>query len=129
MVYQPTAPQPQYPGYYQQTFYQPQPITQQNPVWVKGEEEAKRYSIFPGSTVPLWDSENQIIYLKSADMNGMVSMKIIDYTIREDDKKDSSSADYVTKEDFKAFADKISEQFERLANQKGFVNRKLDKED
>lgn len=30
----------------------------------------------------MWDSENQTIYLKSVDMSGMPSMRVIDYTER-----------------------------------------------
>ena len=51
-------------------------------IWVQGEAGAKSYLVAPNTTVQLWDSENQVIYLKSADASGMPSMKIIDYTIR-----------------------------------------------
>lgn len=51
-------------------------------IWVQGEAGAKAYLVAPGSTVQLWDSENQVIYLKSADMSGMPSMRILDYTER-----------------------------------------------
>lgn len=130
MVYQPPV-QPQYPGYFTQTLYQPQaPQQSMNPIWVKGLEEAKRYSIAPGSTVPLWDSEDQIIYLKSTDMNGMVSMKIIDYTIREPKENAEIVANnYVTKEDFKSFVDSLNEKLDKISYQKPSVNRKFDKED
>lgn len=55
---------------------------QQDIVWVQGEAGAKSYMVAPGRTVPLWDSENQVIYLKSADQCGMPSMRILDYTER-----------------------------------------------
>lgn len=51
-------------------------------IWVQGEAGAKAYLVAPGSTVQLWDSENQTIYLKSADMSGMPSMRVLDYTER-----------------------------------------------
>lgn len=127
MVY-PQQVQPQYPGYIQQTLYQPQPV--QNLIWIKGEEEAKRYSIAPGSTVPLWDSEEQIIYLKSADMSGMTTIKVIDYTVREPKEHAEIDANnYVTKEDFKSFVDSLNEKLDKLSYQKPGVNRKFDKED
>lgn len=83
----------QNPYYQQQQMYQ-QP-TQNNAfqnvgnnaqnvgiIWVQGEAGAKSYLVAPNTTVQLWDSESQTIYLKSADASGMPSMKIIDYTVR-----------------------------------------------
>lgn len=77
----------QNPYQYQQTY---QPVTQQNQqpnagiIWVQGEAGAKSYLVAPNTTVQLWDSEAQVIYLKSADSSGMPSMKVLDYTIRGD---------------------------------------------
>lgn len=68
---------------------QPQMNSMQQPqgesggiIWVQGEAGAKAYLVAPGCTVQLWDSENQTIYLKSADMSGMPSMRVLDYTER-----------------------------------------------
>lgn len=52
-------------------------------IWVQGEAGAKSYLVAPNTTVQLWDSERQTIYLKSADASGMPSIKTLDYTIRE----------------------------------------------
>ena len=71
---------------YQQTpqLYQQQPQQAQNGIlWVQGEGGAKAYPVAPNQTVQLWDSEAQVIYLKSADMSGLPSMKVLDYTIRQ----------------------------------------------
>lgn len=71
-AYQPYIPQPQ-----------PQAPAHNNAIiWVQGEAGAKSYLVAPNTTVQLWDSEDQVIYLKSADASGMPSMKIIDYTVR-----------------------------------------------
>lgn len=51
-------------------------------IWVQGEAGAKSYMVAPGNTVPLWDSENTVIYLKSCDQSGMPSMRIFEYTER-----------------------------------------------
>ena len=71
-----------FPVGYPQIFpqYQPQ---QTGIIWVQGEAGAKSYLVAPNTTVQLWDSENQVIYLKSADASGMPAMKVLDYTIRE----------------------------------------------
>ena len=55
---------------------QPNIQTQQNTavnglIWVSGESSAKAYPVAPNQTVVLWDSENQSVYLKSADATGM----------------------------------------------------------
>jgi hypothetical protein len=61
---------------------QPAQPNSQPLIWVQGEAAAKSYLVAPGQTVPLWDSERQTIYLKSADNSGMPSMRVLDYTIR-----------------------------------------------
>ena len=83
---------PGFPATYQPMYYtqQYQPQMPQQPaqqgnggiIWVSGEAGAKAYLVAPNTTVQLWDSEAQCIYLKSADASGMPSMKILDYTIR-----------------------------------------------
>jgi hypothetical protein len=83
----------------------PQRQTQQSPIlWVQGEAGAKAFPVAPNQTVQLWDSEAQVIYLKSADTSGMPTMKVLDYTIREQNSPISpvmkSSPDYITREEF-----------------------------
>lgn len=77
-------------------------------IWVAGLSSAKAYPVAPNQTVVLWDSENQSVYLKSADATGMPSMKILDYTIRENEqvvnglqKQLPDMSNYVTKEELK----------------------------
>lgn len=72
--------------------------------WVQGETGAKAYPVAPNTTMQLWDSEAQVIYLKSADASGMPSMKVIDYTIRDaqPQKKAVDLSGYVTREELEA---------------------------
>ena len=81
-----------YPATYQPMYYQTQYTPQFQPpqqtqnngmIWVSGEAGAKAYLVAPNTTVQLWDSEAQVIYLKSADASGMPSMKVLDYTVRD----------------------------------------------
>lgn len=60
-----------------------QPTQSNGIIWVQGEAGAKSYLVAPNQSVPLWDSEAQVIYIKSADASGMPSIKVIDYTIRD----------------------------------------------
>ena len=100
-TYQPMIQAPQYQA--------PQQQNQQGGlIWVQGEAAAKSYMVAPGNTVQLWDSEEKIIYLKSADPSGMPSMKILDYTIRGEEKEQQAVV-YATKEDLDALAEKVKE--------------------
>lgn len=80
-------------GYQTPQYFYPQPQMPQSQtqnqsnssiIWVQGEAGAKSYLVAPNNTIQLWDSERQTIYLKSADASGMPSMKILDYTIRQE---------------------------------------------
>ena len=112
-----------FPATYQPLYYQPQyqpqqPAQQNNGIiWVQGEAGAKSYLVAPNTTVQLWDSESQCIYLKSADASGMPSMKILDYTIRNQAPANApisaqnpnpiNSPDYATKAEIEALAARI----------------------
>ena len=84
-------------------------------IWVQGESGAKSYLLAPNNTLPLWDSEAQTIYLKSADASGMPSMKIIDYTIREQNHSQNKiiNNDYVTKQELSDFKSEITEMVKK----------------
>ena len=90
MAYTPMFPATYQPMYMQQLQGAPQqyPANQaqqaSNIIWVCGEAGAKSYLVAPNTTVQLWDSESQTIYLKSADASGMPSIKVLDYTIRQE---------------------------------------------
>ena len=107
----PATYQPMVPQYQQQA----QPQSQQSGIiWVQGEAAAKSYLVAPGSTVQLWDSEEKVIYLKSADASGMPSMKVLDYTIRGD-TPEKPAKEYATKADLDALAEKVKELSKRRA--------------
>ena len=103
--YYPTGYQPMYqPSAYptQMNSGATQSNTQNPLIWVQGEAAAKSYPIAPNTSVPLFDSEANVIYIKSADMSGMPSIKILDYTVRDNTphKADIQPvADYATKDD------------------------------
>lgn len=87
--------------------------------WVQGEAGAKSYLVAPNTTVQLWDSEAQVIYLKSADASGMPSMKIIDYTIRDaaPTPTQSNAVSYVTKDEFDHYKQEIQKMIGGLNNE------------
>ena len=115
-----------FPATYPQTYPQSYPQYQQqnNPIiWIQGIESAKAYQTAPNSTVVLFDSEEQVIYIKSADMQGKPSIRILDYTIRTDAPRTAQNALYgtntqiPTKEDINALQsqiDSLKQQIEQI---------------
>lgn len=86
---------------------QTQPTQNSGIIWVQGEAGAKSYMVAPNSTVQLWDSESQTIYLKSADASGMPSMRILDYKIR--DALPATESNYVTMDQFDGLKKEIDD--------------------
>lgn len=67
--------------------------------WVQGENAAKSFPVAPNTSVPLFDSEANVIYIKSADASGMPSIKILDYTVRDNTPRTAEikpQGDFVT---------------------------------
>ena len=126
-IYQPPYFGQQYGAYPMQSVPQvPQmPNMTQGPqdiIWVQGEAGAKSYMVAPGHTVPLWDSESQTIYLKSADQSGMPSMRIIDYTERLQGSRNvhaaaQTDADYVKRSEIDALIQRVEKLEGGLTNE------------
>lgn len=95
---------------YQQQFQAPQQQTSSGLIWVQGEAAAKSYLVAPNASVALWDSEKQSVYIKSTDASGMPSMKILDYTIRDNTQTPQAvnTVNYATKDDVKTLNDQIA---------------------
>lgn len=111
MAYNPyqNAYQQYYVPQYQQT-QNSSPQSNNGIIWVQGEAGARAYMVAPNTTVQLWDSESQVIYLKSADASGMPSIKTLDYTIRESATQPQTvlqSEEYATAGDIKELKKQI----------------------
>lgn len=111
----PTSYQPyQMPQMSQMPQQVQQPQQNSGITWVLGEAGAKSYLVAPNTTVSLWDSESQTIYLKSADASGMPSIKILDYTIRDAGQHNvdipvAQHDDYATKEEIAMLRSELNE--------------------
>lgn len=123
-------------GQYQQPMMQqpmPQPNlqpTQMSPtnqtndiIWVQGEAGAKAYLVAPNNTITLWDSESPTIYVKTADMNGVPSMRVLDFTERtpnapkSPEKHDCQCGNkFILKEELNAVQGEIQEIMCRLSD-------------
>ena len=116
-----------YPATYQNPYMIQQPQYQQPQqqqsgiIWIQGEAAAKSYLVAPNTSVALFDSERQTVYIKSADASGMPSIKTLDYTIREAQNASPAvpkeSVTYATKDDLNAVYAKIKGIEERLTKE------------
>ncbi len=106
-----------YPNFYpyqmqtQQSMQAPQTT---GVIWVQGEAGAKSYLVAPNSTVYLWDSESQTIYVKSADPSGMPSIKVLEYKVRNT-APEAKTSNFVTRDELAA----IQKEIERLKKEVG----------
>lgn len=83
---------------------QPSGLTQ-----VVGLEGAKAYQTPPNSTVPLFDSDNAVFYVKTTDNMGNSSVRVFDF-----EERPPESTNYVTQRDFNVLNDKINDILEVL---------------
>lgn len=104
-------------------------------IWVQGEAGAKAYLIAPNNTVTLWDSESPTIYLKTADANGVPSMRVLDFTERTAnapktpvDHTCKCGDKFVPKDDFNALQakfDGIESKFAELEEKYNTLSAKI----
>lgn len=93
--------------------------TQSALIWVQGMNAAKSYPVAPNTSVPLFDSEANVVYIKSADAAGMPSIKVLDYNVRDNAPKAAEiqpQADFVTHTelaDMQKEIDALKAKFER----------------
>lgn len=128
-----------FPQTYQQPVYYPtqsnafqnvgnvgmnQPNVQSSLIWVQGINAAKSYPVAPNTSVPLFDSEANVVYIKSADASGMPSIKILDYNVRDSEPRRAESApqvDFVTHNelaDIQKEIDALKAKFERTTEKR-----------
>lgn len=108
--------QPYAPNMYGNQMNQPTRRPDDAFTWVQGEAAAKSFMVAANSTVILWDSEAQVIYIKSADANGMPSMRILDYTFRDTPTNQAFPAnnDFATKNDLEAVEKRLNERLDEI---------------
>lgn len=125
----------QYKGQYQQMPMQ-QPMMQQpvqqmptmaqptptnDLLFVLNETEATAYPVAPNNSVTLWDKNKDTVYIKSVNMQGVPSMRILDYVERTPDNAPKMpekhvcqcSKDFVRKDAFEA----LQGEFEALRSE------------
>ena len=110
-----------------QTPIQQMPMAQSTPMpsndmlWVLNETEATSYPVAPNNSVTLWDKNKDTVYIKSVNMQGIPSMRILDYVERTADNAPKTAhnhdcqcgSKFVSKETFET----LQKEFETLRNE------------
>lgn len=73
---------------------QPTPIQSNDMIWVLNETEATSYPVAPNNSVTLWDKNKDTVYIKSVNMQGVPSMRILDYVERPADNFTKTQAEH-----------------------------------
>lgn len=92
-------------------------------IWVQGIDAAKAYPVAPGTAVPLFDVERPTIYIKTTDNIGFPTIKILDYTIRDQQpqaapqimQNNQPQADYVSKQELQTELGQIRDAIQAIA--------------
>lgn len=119
MAYNPNMYYPQYgSGYTQQTMpmppswsYQPQAVTAQpinGLVSVTGIEGARAYQLPPNSSMPLFDGNQDILYVKTTDAAGYPTVKAFRFEPMEQQiEVKPVQAEYVPRSEFEALVKQV----------------------
>lgn len=104
-----------------QTPVQPIPTPSNDLIFVLGQNEAESYPVAPNATVTMWDKNQDTVYIKSVNAQGVPSMEILDYTKRSLNAPKTPTEhvckcgdNFVTKEEFKALQGKYDEIMSKL---------------
>lgn len=104
---QPMIPQTAQPNwYYQQTTTTAQPIN--GLVSVTGIEGAKAYQLPPNSSMPLFDKDSDVLYLKTTDAAGYPTVRAFKFSPIEQIEAKVVDVESVTREEFEELAAKVA---------------------
>ena len=87
--------------YYNQQNYQQEQA--QNLIRVNGIDGAKTYQMPANSTVALFDSNEDIMYIKTTDGAGFPSIRTFNFVEIKQNEKSSVSQDYISRQEFEEF--------------------------
>lgn len=123
---------------YQMPVQQPQiqnNLASNDMLWVLNENEATSYPVAPNNTVTLWDKNEDTIYIKSVNAQGVPSMRILDFSERTQnaqkthEKHTCQCGDkFVTKEQFNELSAKYDEVIAIVEELKAKPTKKTTKE-
>lgn len=105
-------------------YYQSNPQEFSDLIWVLNETEAMSYPVATGNKAVLWDKSNDTVYIKSVDMQGVPSLRIMDYKERNASERAKtannsglpSSNDFVTIDAFNGLQGVVDDLRGKLAS-------------
>ena len=92
----------------------PQQITQ-NLIRVNGIEGAKAYQMSANSTVALFDTNEDIMYVKTTDEAGFPIIRTFSFTEIKEDTRATQNTDYISRQEFEDFKKEL------MNNDKQFI--------
>lgn len=120
MAYNPNMYLPQYSGYSQPNWsYQTQAVTSQpinGLVSVTGIEGAKAYQLPPNSSMPLFDGNQDLLYVKTTDAAGYPTIRTFKFEPMDPIEVKAEPADYVSRSEFDALMARVDELVEKGAD-------------
>lgn len=108
-----------------QAVQQPQVPQQNGIVWVQGIAGAKSYIVSPGTSALLMDSDDNILYLKSADSSGMPSLRMFRYEEVKENKNQNegqNNKEFVERKEFENFKNNVLEIINQSFTKPGEIN-------
>lgn len=106
MAYNPNLYNPYGQTWGQQSWQMPtQPVN--GLVSVTGMEGAKAYQMPPNSSMPLFDGDSDILYLKTTDAAGYPTIRTFRFEPMEVSDTQPAAADYVPRSEFEELARKV----------------------
>ena len=105
-----------------QQFFQPEPT--QNLIRVNGINGAKAYQMPANSTVALFDSNNDVMYVKSTDGAGFPSIRTFSFTELKEDISTTENTDYISRQEFEEFKKELMENGKQSIQRKSTASNK-----
>ena len=94
-----------------------------NLIRVTGIEGAKAYQMQPNSTVALFDSNEDIMYIKSTDGAGFPTIRTFGFASIEEPK--TSNEDFISREEFEQFKKEVLDGKQLISEPKSTKTSKL----
>jgi len=95
------------------------PMMPQGMIWTKGKAEATNYPMARGTTLPIFDSEEDVFYVKTVDVYGNTQpLRVFKYEeIVQNEEPSSKTNSAVSVEEFNSLKDEIAELKKLLQSQ------------
>ena len=92
------------------------PMMPQGMIWVKGKAEATNYPMARGTTLPIFDSEDDQFYVKSVDVYGNTQpLRVFKYEeVVQTEDSSTNKTESVSLEDFNALKEELASLKEEI---------------